>query len=153
MKNNTNRYVAVPVLATVYALLGVLSIMLLIPGMELSLFGIEFRGDLMMGFVMLVVAGIFAFGTLAGRQDQDDWMSFAYVGTGLAVVLLSIQIVLLLVDSFHALVLVGEGYELWTLTDSVHVAMVPGLICLAFFLTYSREMNSVVPSLKEGDSC
>ena len=107
----------------------------------------------MLGFVMLVVAGILVSGSLAGGRDQEEWLSFAYVGTGLAVLVLFIQIVLLLVDSFNALVLGLEGYELWTVMDSLHPGIIVGLISLALFWGYRREMNSIGYSPEEADTC
>lgn len=154
MKNYTKKDVALPVLATVYALLAALSIVLfLFPETELSLLGMEFGGNVMMGFVMLVVAGILWFGFSAGRRNPDDQLSFAFVGTGLAVMILFIQIMLLLVDSFNALILGMEDYELWTVMDSIHPAMLPGLIALVMFIGYRKQMNDVDPSLPEGETC
>jgi len=151
--NNAIKDAAVPVLAAVYALLGALSIILFLSGTELDMAGLEFSGNLMLGFVMLVVAGILWAGFSAGRRDREDQLSFAYVGTGLAVMILFIQVMLLLVDSFNALVLGMEDYELWTVMESIHPAMLPGIIALILFLGYRREMNAVDPSLPEGETC
>lgn len=131
-------WLSVP-LAVLYAAMGALSVALfLLPGWELELAGMSYGGDLMLGLVFLVVAGIFAVASRLLVKGDPEQLPFAYVGSGLATLILVIQLIVVAVDA--ALAVLEE--EVWVLTDSLHPTVLVGLLALMAFVFFRARMGT-----------
>ena len=131
-------WLSVP-LAVLYAAMGALSVALfLLPGWELELAGMSYGGDLMLGLVVLVVAGIFAVASRLLVKGDPEHLPFAYVGSGLATLILVIQLIVVAVDA--ALAVLEE--EVWVLTDSLHPTVLVGLLALMAFVFFRARMGT-----------
>lgn len=130
-------WLSVP-LAVLYAAMGALSVALfLLPDWELELLGLSFSGDLMLGLVFLVVAGIFAVASRLLLKGDPEQLPFAYVGSGLAVLVLVIQLMMVAVDAVLAVL----EEEVWVLADSLHPTVLVGLLALMAFIFFRARMG------------
>jgi hypothetical protein len=126
-------------LAVLYAVMGALSVALaLLPDQELVLAGLSYGGDLMLGLVFLVVAGIFTVASRLLLKGDPEHLPFAYVGSGLGTLVLVIQFIVVAVDASLTML---EG-EVWVLADSLHPSVLVGLLSLMAFVLYRARMGA-----------
>ncbi len=125
-------------LALLYATMGVLSLALAFtPDWEVTVVGLAYSGDIMLGLVFLVIAGTFAASARALMGERSDHLPFGYVGSLLASIVLLIQVVTVLSE----LVLELIGGDPWVLAESLHPTALVGVLALAAFIHYRRKMG------------
>lgn len=137
-KNTIIDWLSAP-LAVLYAAMGALSVALfLLPDWELELAGMSYGGDIMLGLVFLVVAGIFTVASRLLLEGDPEHLPFAYVGSGLATLVLVIQLIVVAVDAVLAVL----EERAWVLTAGLHPTVLVGLLALLAFVLYRARMGT-----------